>query len=122
MNIHDIIIALWAHLKFFILGLGIAFGIYSLRYFKAFMLWIKGGVEDGDGTLENKELQIAFFSILAAFIVVSVPIWEIEYPDSIIYCTFAGAGILYAVNRGASAYENVNGKGEDSKEEDEGHY
>lgn len=113
MSVQEILTTFWAHLKFFILGAGFIFGIYSLRYFKSFAIWIKDGVEDGDGKLENKELQIAFFSVLAAFMVISIPIFEAEYPDSIIYCTFAGAGILYSINRAASAYESVNKKDKD---------
>lgn len=97
-------------LRYILYGLSIGVGLYYARYLKSFLLWIKGGVEDGDGKLQNKELQIAFFSILSAFIVITIAVWGINYPDSVIYATFAGAGILYAVNRAAEAYKNGNDK------------
>lgn len=87
-------------------GLGIGMGLYYARYFKSFFIWIKNGIEDGDGKLQNKELQIAFFSVLSAFIVITIALWNVQYPDSVIYATFAGAGVLYAVNRAAEAFKN----------------
>lgn len=97
-------------LKYVLCGLSIGVGLYYAKYFKSIFLWIKGGVEDGDGKLQNKELQIAFFSLLSAFIVITIAVWGTNYPDSVIYSTFAGAGILYAINRAAEAYKNGNGK------------
>lgn len=93
-------------IKIILLGFSIGFGLYYARYFKSFLLWIKCGIENGDGKLQNKELQVAFFSLLSAFIVISIAIWNINYPDSVIYSTFAGASVLYAANRAAKAYEN----------------
>jgi len=93
-------------LKIFLYGLGTGVGLYYAKYLKPFLLWIKEGIEDGDGRLQNKELQIAFFSLLAAFIVFTIELWRIDYPDSVIYSTFAGAGILYAINRASEAYKN----------------
>ena len=88
--------------------MSIGVGIYYAKYLKPFILWIKEGIEDGDGRLQNKELQIAFFSLLSAFIVLTIAIWRINYPDSVIYSTFAGAGILYAINRASEAYKTGN--------------
>lgn len=93
-------------IKNIILGLSVGAGIYFAKFLKPFMLWIKGGIEDGDHKLQNKELQIAFFSLLSAFIIFTIAIWNTEYPDSVIYSTFAGAGILYAINRASEAYKN----------------
>jgi len=98
-KIHSILIII-------LYGLGIGMGLYYARYFKSFFIWVKNGIEDGDGKLQNKELQIAFFSILSAFIVITIAFWEVEYPDSVIYATFAGAGILYGINRIADVYKN----------------
>jgi len=86
-------------LKLLLLGVTIGFGIYFAQYTKPFLLWLKSGIEDADGKLHHQDLQIAFFSLLAAFITISYAIWQINYPDAIIYCTFAGAGVLYSVNR-----------------------
>lgn len=95
-------------LKILLYGLSIGIGLYYAKYLKSFFLWIKSGIEDGDGKLQNKELQIAFFSLLAAFIVLTIALWKTDYPDSVIYSTFAGAGILYAINRASEAYKNGN--------------
>lgn len=97
-------------LKLLLYGLGTGVGLYFAKYLKPFFVWIKGGIEDGDGKLQNKELQIAFFSLLAAFIVFTIALWRIDYPDSVIYSTFAGAGILYAINRASEAYKNGHDK------------
>ena len=98
-------------IKVLLYGLGTGIGLYYAKYLKPFIMWIKGGIEDGDGKLQNKELQIAFFSLLAAFIVFTIALWRINYPDSVIYSTFAGAGILYAINRASEAYK----KGQNNK-------
>jgi hypothetical protein len=95
-------------LKIIIWGLSFGIGLYYAKYLKPFFLWIKNGIEDGDGKLQNKELQIAFFSLLSAFIVFTIALWRINYPDSVIYSTFAGAGILYAINRASEAYKKSN--------------
>jgi len=52
-------------LKYLLFGLSIGIGIYYARYLKAFFLWIKEGIQDGDNKLQNKELQIAIFSLLS---------------------------------------------------------
>ena len=102
-------------IKILLYSLGIGVGLYYAKYLKPFFLWIKGGIEDGDGKLQNKELQIAFFTLLSAFIVFTIALWTIDYPDSVIYSTFAGAGILYAINRASEAYKNGS-KGNKPKE------
>ena len=92
-------------------GLGI--GFYYAKYFKPFIKWVKGGVEDGDGKLENKELQIAFFSILAAFMIFSIALWKVNYPEIAFYGVFGGAGVLYAINRIVDGVQKIKGKEED---------
>ena len=104
------------HMPMLLLGIGMVIGIFTLRYLKPFFLWLKGGIEDGDGILENKELTVAFFSTLAFIVVISYPISliysgkMIEYPDTLLICVFSGAGVLYSVNRGSQAYEKVHEK------------
>jgi len=97
--------------KLLILGLSIGFGVYFAKYAKPFLLWLKNGIEDGDGKLQHHELQIAYFSLLAGFIVFSYAIWEINYPDAIIYSVFAGAGVFFSVNRIAKMREKQANKG-----------
>ena len=83
-------------IKFFILALGIGLGIYLGRFTKAFLLWIKHGIEDGDDKLENKELQIVWFSLLSAVIVFAIIFFDIEFPDAVIYSTFGAALGMYS--------------------------
>jgi uncharacterized membrane protein len=94
--------------KYSLAALSFGVGVYFARYIKPFFIWIKGGVEDGDNKLQNKELQIAFFSLMASFIIITIALWNTQYPDSVIYSTFAGAGILYAINRATEAYKSGN--------------
>ena len=58
-------------LKNLAIGVGIAGGLFLLKHLKPLFKWIKDGIEDGDGILENKELQIAVFSLLAVFMIIS---------------------------------------------------
>jgi hypothetical protein len=101
-------------IKLFILAIGVGLGIYLGRFAKAFLLWIKGGIQDGDNVLQNKELQIAWFSLLSAFIVVSIAIFSIDYPDAIIYCTFGAATGMYLGRQ--FSLNKKNDKNDDKKE------
>jgi hypothetical protein len=100
-------------IKFFISAMGIGLGIYLGRFIKAFLLWIKGGVEDGDGVLQNKELQIAWFSLLSAVIVFGIILFDVTFPDAVVYCTFGAATGMY-LGRQFSKKDNKND--EDNKE------
>ena len=93
-------------LEYFATGLGLGIGFYYAQYLKPFIFWIKGGIEDGDDKLQNKELQIAVFSLLAVFMIVSIAFWGVEYPDIAFYGVFGGAGVLYGINRLANRYNN----------------
>ena len=103
-------------LKLLIAGVGVGIGIYYAKYMKPFFSWLKHGIENNDGKLENKELQIAFFTLLSAYMIITISIWGTEYPEVAFYGVFGGAGILYAVNRLAEGWEKVkrNGNGDHS--------
>lgn len=98
--------------------IGLALGLYFAPYIKDHLLWVKGGIENSDGKLENKELQIAFFSIIAAFMIVSVALWKVDYPEIAYIGVFGGAGILYSINRIAEAYVKSKSNDKDKKEGD----
>ena len=104
-------------LKWFVLGIGLIFGLYSLTKFQAIMLWIKEGIENGDGILQNSELQIAFFSLVFGFEVVAIAIWGTQFPVEIIYATAAGAGLMYTANRVAHVM-NKNNKEKPTNEQE----
>lgn len=97
-------------IKLFIAALGVGIGIYLGRFIKALFIWIKGGVEDGDGVLENKELQIGWFSVLSAFLIFSIALFDVTYPDAIIYCTFGAATGMYLGRQYANKNNNKNDK------------
>src|SRR5690606_3770387 len=102
-------------------GIGLALGLYLAPFIKDHLLWVKSGIENSDGKLENKELQITFFSILAGFMIVSVAIWSVEYPEIAYIGVFGGAGVLYSINRIAEAYvksKNKENSDENKKEEE----
>ena len=56
-------------IKILVYGLGTGIGLYYAKYLKPFFKWVKGGIEDGDGKLQNKELQLAFFSHYGVLII-----------------------------------------------------
>ena len=97
-------------LKILAISLGLGVGAYYAKYLTPFLIWIKGGIEDGDGKLENKELQIAFFSILCLFMIVSIPLWGTVYPELAWYGVFGGAGVLYSINRLVEGYQKTHEK------------
>ena len=79
-------------------GINIGIGIYLGKYLKPFIMWVKGGVENGDGKLENKELQIMIFSLTFLFMVLATTLLDVEYPIEMILGALAGAGIMYGMN------------------------
>jgi hypothetical protein len=104
-------------LQIFLISLGVGVGAYYAKYTKHFILWIKGGVEDGDGKLENKDLQIAFFSTICAFMIISIALWGTEYPDVAWYGAFGGAGVLYSINRIVDGYKSTHNGDKSKKDE-----
>lgn len=94
--------------KFTIASIGVGVGLYLARFIKPFLIWIKGGIEDGDGILENKELQQAWFSVLAAYLLISYSIFDVNYPDPIIYATYGAAVGMYGLRRFSDKYEKKN--------------
>ena len=78
--------------------IGGGIGIYLGRYARAFFIWIKGGIENSDGKLQNKELQIMWFSFLFAFMIMGTTFFDKAYPIEMILGALAGAGIMYGVN------------------------
>lgn len=103
-------------------GIGLALGLYFAPFIKDWFLWIKGGIENNDGKLENKELQITFFSIIAAFMIVSVAIWSVNYPEIAYIGVFGGAGVLYSINRIAEAYVKSKSKDNPDQNKKEGNF
>lgn len=97
-------------------GFGLALGLWFAPYIKDHISWVKGGIENGDGKLENKELQITYFSILAGFMILSVAIWNVNYPEIAYIGVFGGAGILYSINRISEAYVKSKNDDKDKKE------
>lgn len=73
-------------------------GIYLGRYVKQFLLWIKDGIENGDGKLQNKELQIMLFTSMFGFMVLAVTFFGVEYSTEMVLGALAGAGIMYGAN------------------------
>lgn len=116
-------ITLTVVIKLIVIGLSFGLGIYIGRYLKKFLLWIKGGIENGDGKLENKELQIMIFTLLGVFMVISIPIWGTTYPDVAFLSVFGGAGVLYGVKQWSDTKKLVNKPEPPKKEEyDEGKF
>jgi len=85
-------------IKIFIGMIGGGIGIYLGRYVKSFGIWIKEGIENGDGKLQNKELQIAIFTFFFGFMIMGSTFFDKAYPIEMILGALAGAGIMYGVN------------------------
>lgn len=98
-------------LKFVAVGIGIYFG----KFLKPFALWIKGGIENGDGKLSSKELQVSIFTLLVIFMVLSFAIWGIVYPDILTIGVLTGAGVYYAVNRISDTYKDTHDNKKDKE-------
>lgn len=93
------------NIKYLIYGIGFGLGIYFARYITPVFLWLKGGIENQDGKLQNKDLQIVFVSIIVAFIVVTSYLGK-EYNDAIIWGGWATLAGLYGIKE---IYGNKNG-------------
>jgi len=76
----------------------LGFLLKNLKYLKPTILWIKGGIENGDGVLQNKDLQLMIFTGLCIFIVLSITIFHVTYPSEVIYSCFGGALGSYGAN------------------------
>lgn len=107
-------------IKAITIGLSFGIGIYLGKYLKKFLVWIKGGIENGDGKLENKELQIMIFSLLGVFMVVSIALWGTTYPDMAFIGVFGGAGVLYSAKQWSETKKNNTTP--PKNEEDEGKF
>ena len=105
-------IELW---KLIIAGISIGFGLYFARYVKSFLLWIKGGAENGDGVLENKDLQIFMFTSFCGFILVTFAFWDVVWPVYIVTAVFGVTAALYGVKSIGDSYVKSK-KGHDSVE------
>ena len=116
MKINTMNESLYNLIHVLVISLGLGVGAYYAKYLKSFIIWIKGGIEDGDGKLENKDLQIAFFSLLCAFMIISIPLWHTEYPDVAWYGAFGGAGVLYSINRIVEGYKSTHKNNDDKKD------
>lgn len=92
----EIINTIFKYCQYFLTGVGVGVGLYYAKFTLPFILWIKGGIEDQDGKLENKELQIAFASAIIIFIVVTIWLGA-EYPDSIIWGSFGLVAGLFGI-------------------------
>ena len=85
-------------IKIFVGMVGGGIGIYLAKYVKSFFIWIKGGIENGDGKLQNKELQIALFTFFFGFMIMGTTFFDKAYPIEMILGALAGAGIMYGMN------------------------
>lgn len=92
----------------FLLGAGISIGlgliVFILKYLKPFLIWLKGGIENGDGVLENKDISIFVFIILCVFMIVTSGLFDAEYSEIEILMVFSGACGL----SGIDAYRKKN--------------
>ena len=93
-------------------------GIYFSRLLKQFFLWLKSGIENGDGKLENKELQIALFATFCGFILITIAIWSINWPTEVIYAVFGTTAALFGVKSVGESFgnpKNIDSKNTKSK-------
>jgi uncharacterized membrane protein len=97
-------------LKIIIGCLSIGIGIYLGRFAKSFILWIKSGIENGDGKLQNKELQIAIFTGFFGFMILSTTFFGKEYSMEMILGALAGAGIMYGANALSKKHPDIKDK------------
>lgn len=109
-------------IKFVTIGLSFGIGIYLAKYIKKFLIWIKGGIENGDGKLENKELQIMIFSLLGVFMIISIALWGTAYPDMAFIGVFGGAGVLYSAKQWSDTKKSDAKPPKEENKEDEGKF
>ena len=93
-------------LKIVVGFLFLGIGIYLGKYVKSFLTWIKGGIENGDGVLQNKELQISIFTLYFGFMIIATTFFDKDYSTEMVLGALAGAGIMYGVN----AFAKKNGE------------
>jgi len=90
--------------KIILFGLSFGLGMYYARYTKAFGHWIKGGIENGDGILENKDLQIASFTVFCGFILITIAFWQVNWPEAVIYSVFGTTAALFGIKNIGQSY------------------
>lgn len=93
-------------LEYFLMGVGVGIGLYYAKFTLPFINWIKGGVENQDGKLENKDLQIASITIFVGFIIFTSYLGTI-YSDALIWGAFGTLAGLYGIKE---IYSKKNGK------------
>jgi thiol:disulfide interchange protein len=91
---------------FVALGLGVYLGRFTLPFLK----WMKGGIENGDGKLQNQELQIMIFTSYFGFMILATTFFGKEYSTEMVLGALAGAGIMYGANQLAKKNGNSNTK------------
>lgn len=106
---------MFEYIIIFLKFVGVGIGIYFARFLKPFLFWIKGGIENGDGKLTSKELQVSIFTLLVIIMVLSYAIWGIVYPDILTIGVLSGAGIYYAVNRFSDTYKDTHNDKKDKE-------
>jgi len=89
---------------------GVILGLYTLKYLKDIALWIKGGVENGDGKLQNNELQIFIFTALLIFMIIAQTFFSVTYDMELYLIVASGAGVLYGLKQLKDIKTNGNGK------------
>jgi len=90
--------------KLLIGSLGFGIGLYYARFLKQFLLWLKGGIENGDGVLENKDLQIASFTAFSGFILITIAFWQVAWPEAVIYSVFGTTAALFGIKNIGQSY------------------
>lgn len=96
MDIHSILDSIITHGQYLLNGIGVGIGLFYARYTMPILMWLKGGIENQDGKLENKDLQISFVTIIVAFIVITSYLGA-SYSDPIIWGGWATLAGLYGV-------------------------
>ena len=101
--------------KILVISFGLGLGIYYARYIKPFLRWLKGGIENGDGILQNKDLQTASFTAFCGFILITIAVWSVRWPEAIIYSVFGTTAALYGIkNLGQSYVDRHKNRHDDS--------
>lgn len=88
---------LYALFKVFLFGCSAGLALYFAPYFKSFLLYLKNTVENHNGKLEHKDLQLIIFSTLAIIIVITSAN-GVVYPDALIYSVFIAATGMHVGN------------------------
>lgn len=83
-------------LYYVLLGIGIGLGLTYAKFTFPFISWIKGGIENQDGELANKDLQIAYVSLLVGIVTISI-FFGVSLPDALIYSAYGTLAGLYGI-------------------------